>query len=98
LRHVTDPITRYYHVLAALSVDSVRLVRHVLHEDTRPNSYDQLRNYQKMEGMMQLLPLGDRKPSVMLAEMMEFCPAGESSTAISPSCFFSGYRVRCGFC
>jgi hypothetical protein len=79
-------------VLAALSVDSVRLVRHGLHEDTGPNSYDQLRtsllashslsNYQKMERMMRLPPLGDRKPSVMLAEMLEFCPAGESSTAV----------------
>jgi hypothetical protein len=26
LRNVADPITRYYHVLAALSADSVRLV------------------------------------------------------------------------
>jgi hypothetical protein len=56
-------------MLAALSVDSVRLVRHVLHEETGPNSYDQLRaslmashslsNYQKMERMMQLPLLGD---------------------------------------
>jgi hypothetical protein len=83
---------RYYHVLAALSVDSVRLVRHVLHDDTGPEPYNRLQasllashslsNYQKMERMMRLLPLGDRKPSVMLAEMMEFCPAGESTTAV----------------
>jgi hypothetical protein len=32
--------------------------------------------------MIKLPPLGDRKPSVMLAEMLEFCPAGESTTAI----------------
>jgi hypothetical protein len=31
---------------------------------------------------MRLPLLGDRKPSVMLAEMLEFCPAGESSTAV----------------
>jgi hypothetical protein len=35
-----------------------------------------------MEMMMRLPPLGDRKPSVMLAEMLKFCPAGESSTAV----------------
>jgi hypothetical protein len=35
-----------------------------------------------MEKMMKLPPLGDRKPSVMLAEMLEVCPAGESTTAI----------------
>jgi hypothetical protein len=75
LRNVADPVTRYYHVLAALSVDSVRLVQHVLHDDTGPESYDRLRasllashslsNYQKMERMMRLPPLGDRKPSVI---------------------------------
>ncbi len=92
LRNVADSITRYYHVLAALSADSVRLFRHVLHRETGPDSYDQLRtsllashslsNYQKMESMMRLPPLGDRKPSVLLAEMLEFCPAGESSAAV----------------
>jgi hypothetical protein len=92
IRNVADPVTRYYHVLAALSVDSVRLVRHVLHDDTGPESYERLRasllashslsNYQKMERMMRLPPLGDRKPSVMLAEMLEYCPAGESTTAV----------------
>jgi hypothetical protein len=92
LRNVFDPVTRYYHMLAALSVDSVRLVRHVLHDDTGPESYNRLRasllashslsNYQKMERMMRLPPLGDRKPSVMLAEMLEYCPAGESTTAV----------------
>ncbi len=79
-------------MLAALSVDSVCLVRHVLHDDTSPESYERLRasilashslsNYQKMERMMRLPPLGDRKPSVMLAEMLEYCPAGESTTAV----------------
>jgi hypothetical protein len=35
-----------------------------------------------MEKMMKLPPLGDRKPSVMLAEMLEFCPAGELATTV----------------
>jgi hypothetical protein len=92
LHNVIDPITRYDHMLAALSTDSVRLVRHVLHVETGPDFYDQLRtslmashslsNYQKMERMMRLPPLSDRKPTVLLAEMLEFCPAGESSTAV----------------
>jgi hypothetical protein len=37
-----DPMTHYYHVLVALSVDSVRLVWQVLHEETGPESYDWL--------------------------------------------------------
>ncbi len=92
LRNVVDPVACYYHVLSSLSQDAVRLDRHVLHEDTGPASYDNLRtsllsspslsNYQKMERMMKLPPLGYRKPSVMLAEMLEYCPEGESTTAV----------------
>jgi hypothetical protein len=103
LHNVTDPITRYYHVLAALSVDSVRLVQHVLHVETGPDSYKQLRtslmashslsNYQKMERIMRLPPLGYRKPSVLLAEMLEFCPAGESSTTVFAFLFLQ--RLPC---
>jgi hypothetical protein len=64
---VVNYVTRYYYILADLSVNSVRLVRHVLHEETGPKSYDRLRaslmashslsNYQKMERMMRLLHL-----------------------------------------
>jgi hypothetical protein len=39
LRNVVDPVARYYHVLASLSQDAVRLVRHVLHQETCPESY-----------------------------------------------------------
>jgi hypothetical protein len=35
-----------------------------------------------MERMMWLPPLGDPKLLVMLAEMLEYCPAGESTTAV----------------
>jgi hypothetical protein len=65
---MADPVMRYYHVLAALSLDSVRLVRHVLHNDTGPKSYNRLlasllashslSKCQKMERMMRLPPLG----------------------------------------
>jgi hypothetical protein len=92
LRNVTYPVARYYHILASLYQDTVHLVRHIIHKDTGPLTYDNLptsllashilSNYQKMERMRRLPPLGDRKPSVMLAEMLEFCPAGESSTAV----------------
>ncbi len=92
LRNVADPIARYYQVLSSLSQDAVRLVHHVLHEETSPDSYTNLRTllmasdslsyYQKMEIMMKLPPLGDRKPLVMLAEMLEYCPVGKLTTAV----------------
>jgi hypothetical protein len=31
---VVDPVSRYYHVLSSLPQEAVRLVRHVLQEDT----------------------------------------------------------------
>jgi hypothetical protein len=60
LRNVADPIARYYHILFFLSQDVLRLVRHILHEETGPESHYNLRtlllaashslsNYQKME-------------------------------------------------
>ncbi len=62
-----------------------------MHEDTWLDSYNRLctsliashslSNYQKMEKITKLLPLGDCKPSVMLAEILEYCP-GESSTTV----------------
>jgi hypothetical protein len=80
---MADLIACYYHMLSSLSQDAVRLV---LHDETGPESYSNLRtsllashslsNYQKMVRMMKLPPLGNRKPSVRLAEMLEYCPAG----------------------
>ncbi len=51
-----------------------------------------------MERMMRLPPLGDRKPSVMLAEMLEYYPAGESTTAVFANLSFSVFLARSGYC
>jgi hypothetical protein len=48
--------------------------------------------------MIRLPPLGDRKPSVMLAEMLEYCPVGESTTAIFAFLFYSGFPRKSGSC
>jgi hypothetical protein len=42
LCNVANPVMRYYHVLAALPINTVCLVRHVLHDVTGPKSYDRL--------------------------------------------------------
>jgi hypothetical protein len=108
LWNVVDLIACYYHVLAALSVDSVCLLRHELHEETGPDSYNQLRsslmashslsNYQKIERMMLLPPFSDCKPLVMLAEMLMYCLAGESSTAIFTLLYLQWLPGRFWFC
>ncbi len=39
----------------------------------------ELTNFMRIERLMQLEPLGDKKPTQLLAEMMELCPQGEES-------------------
>jgi hypothetical protein len=89
-------------------LDSIRIVRHVLLEETGPESYTQLRaslreshslsNDLKMERMMLLPPLGDCKSSVMLVEMLEFCLAGKSATAIFAFPYLQVLPREIGFC
>jgi hypothetical protein len=79
---VTDPIARYYHVLASLSQDTVRLVHHILHEETGPASYDNLRTSLLASHSNDEASAVGQKLYVMQAKMLEYCPAGESATAV----------------
>jgi hypothetical protein len=103
LQKVVDQVARYYHMLFSLSQDAFWLIQHMLHEEIGPDSYDNLRtsllvshflsNYQKMERIMKLRPLGHCKPSVMLAGILEYCPVGKLAPPCSPTCFFSSFLV-----
>ncbi len=88
---MVDLEASYYRVLSALSQDIVRLVRHMLHEETSPNSQNNQRTSLMASHSLQLsedeeddeLPtLGDRKPSAMSAKMLEYCLDQESSASI----------------
>jgi uncharacterized membrane protein YgaE (UPF0421/DUF939 family) len=80
---VVDLEASYYQMLSALTQDIVRQVRHMLHEETSPNSHNNQRTSLMASHSLQLLEDGEddeasyiryRKPSAMSAEMLEYCP------------------------
>ena len=81
---------RYCHVVAALPHESLRLVADLVESLPTETPYDdiktrlvashQLSDFQKAEKLFLMPPLGSRKPSEMMAAMLETCPRGEEKT------------------
>ena len=57
-----------------------------------------LSDQEKMDALFQLGPLGDRKPSQLLASMLSVCPSGMELQPVSSTCFCSGSPRRSGRC
>jgi hypothetical protein len=84
LRRVTSAIDKYCHLLLALPKSSYRLVSHLVTQAPGEDSYANMKavllshhvlsDYQRVELMSKMEPLGGRKPSDLLAAMMELCP------------------------
>ena len=89
LRRITDEQDRFCILVAALSKESIRLVTNII-EDPPENPYTtlkavllkshQLTDFQRVEKLHQLEPLGGRKPSELLAIMLEICPRGQDTS------------------
>jgi hypothetical protein len=58
-------------------------------------STHELTNFERIEKLMQLKPLGARKPTELLAEMLQLCPRGRNQTCFSCSSFSSAFRGNC---
>jgi hypothetical protein len=90
LRHVADERTRYYHVLAALPEVTVRAIADLVGGPVPEDAYTQVKprllathaltEFQHLEKLLQLQQLGAQRPSELLADMLQLCPAGESAT------------------
>ncbi len=75
---------RYCHVVAALPHESIRLVANIVEGEPSETPYDdikqrlvashQLSDFQKAERLFQMPALGGRKPSELMAAMLETCP------------------------
>ena len=99
LRRITDEQDRFCILVAALSKESIRLVTNII-EDPPENPYTtlkavllkshQLTDFQRVEKLHQLEPLGGRKPSELLAIMLEICPRGQDT-----SLFFQYLFLQC---
>jgi hypothetical protein len=90
LRNVTDQQHRFDLVLSALPSDIVTQVLDIIEEAPEAAPYDyfkqqllrthQLSDYEKFDRLVKMEPMGGRKPSQLLHDMMEFCPAGMEKT------------------
>jgi hypothetical protein len=90
VRGVTDSFARYCHVVAVLPHESLRLVADLVETPPETEPYQQLKDrllashkltrYQRAERLFAMPPLGSRKPSEMMAAMLEVCPRGEEKT------------------
>jgi hypothetical protein len=84
LRRVTAGMDKYCHMLTTLPRASYKLISHLVEQMPVEESYQQLKdallsahtlsNYQRVELLSKVEPLGARKPSELLATMIELCP------------------------
>jgi hypothetical protein len=89
LKHITSEWDRYDHLVGALPRASVRLVLDLLENPDEQAPYSALKekllssheltNFERIEKLFQMEPLGGRKPTELLSEMLEICPRGQES-------------------
>jgi hypothetical protein len=90
LRNIADEQIQFDHVLSALPEDMVGQILDLVEAAPEAAPYTffkarilethQLSDYEKFDMLVKMEPLGDCKPSPLLAAMMEFCPAGMEKT------------------
>jgi hypothetical protein len=80
LRRVTSNVDKFCHVLTSLLKTSYRLIAHLVTQAPAEDSYMQLKaallshhelsDYQRVDMLSRMEPLGGRKPSELLAAML----------------------------
>jgi hypothetical protein len=89
IRGIADELAKFDFLVSSLTKESVRLVLDLVETPPEENPYTalkerllsshQLTNFQKIEKLHQLDNLGARKPSELLAQMLELCPRGQEA-------------------
>jgi hypothetical protein len=89
-KRVTDSFDKYCHLMASLPPESVRLVMDIVEVPPTVDPYEtlkerllsqlQLSEYERLDQLFTMPGLGSRKPSAILAAMLELCPRGEENT------------------
>jgi hypothetical protein len=89
-KRMTDSFDKYCHLVAVLPPDTVRLVMDIIEVTPAQQPYEILKErllshfkmseYERLDKLFTMLELGGRKPSAMLAAMLEVCPRGEENT------------------
>jgi hypothetical protein len=86
LRNIEDQNVKFDHLLAALPETVVGQILDVIETAPEDTAYDHVKqrllethvlsDYEKIDLLVKMEPMGGRKPSQLLAAMMEFCPLG----------------------
>jgi hypothetical protein len=86
LRNIVDETAKFDHVLSALPEDMVSQILDLVEAAPAATPYTflqacllethSLSDYEKWDMLQKTEQMGGRKPSKLLADMMEFCPAG----------------------
>ena len=97
LRRVHLEEERFCHVTAALDKLTLKKVVHIIISPDPVQPYIQLKeallashkltDFQKVELILAMEPLGARKPSELLADMWELCPAGQHNNIFFAALF-----------
>jgi hypothetical protein len=97
VKRVVAQFDRYCHVVATLPHESIRLVADIVESELSETPYNdikqrlvashQLSDFQKAERLFQMPALGGRKPTEVMAAMLETCPRGEEKTNLF-ACIF----------
>jgi hypothetical protein len=92
VRGVEDEFHRYCLVVSVLPHESLRLVADIVETPPATQQYTaikerllashQLTGYQRAEKLFAMPALGARKPSDLMAAMLEICPRGEEKTEL----------------
>jgi hypothetical protein len=87
MKRMYDEWDRYDCVVSSLSKDSLRLIMDLITAPPDDEPYlaikgrllstHQLTDYQRIEQLLAMDSLGSRRPSELLAHMLELCPVGE---------------------
>jgi hypothetical protein len=107
LRGVVNNADKYCHLLAALLHEAFPMVAHIVERDQEEEAaeeylYAQLKaalvsshvlsNYRWIELLSTVEPLGGRRPSELLASMLELCPRGEETSPFFCYLFLGNHR------
>jgi hypothetical protein len=108
MKNIYDEWVRYDHVVYALSWDSLRLVLNLVTSPPEDEPYTsikeslqsshQLTDYQRIEQLLAMDALGSRRPSELLAHMLELCPTREETSKFLPSSTSTASPRNCGLC
>ena len=106
-KNLVSSFDKYCHLVSALPHESLRLIMDLAENPPADNPYEavkdrllqshQLTEYQRVEKIMAMPALGARKPSQMMATMLELCPPGQEASPFFHCCFMQrlprGLRV-----